>query len=104
MRKEQKVRNGQIPAHLSTFNQELSGSWAPAGVILGCEKAGYNLEGGLSNILEGLRDSSRPCETCLSVAGFFAHLRLFLLRKEVYSQGEEVFFPPGEPSLLQLRD
>ena len=64
-------------------------------------KAGQDLEGGLRDIPEGLRDSGRPCRKVLSVAGFLAFIDLFLAGKRFILEGREASLLHGNPSLLQ---
>ena len=51
---------------------------------------------------EGLGYSRPPCETLLSVAGFFTVLGAFLPGEEVYSQGEKRETSAQTPSLFDV--
>ena len=67
------------------------------------ERAARDLEGGGTTLLEGLRDSHRPCAGVLSVAGFLLSFGLFPGLGRFILEGRRASFLHGEASLLQPR-
>jgi len=67
-----------------------------------CEKAGYNTEGGLRSLPEGLRGFEIPYAKVLSVAVFLTILTLFLLSRRFIPEVRKPSFLRQEPATVDV--